>query len=64
MTDEQCKGCIYKSPTKRRCYYDVEALSGEDLDEFTICRWNSRRIKNRRDCERKKEQRKNQQEQS
>lgn len=59
MNVKECDGCPFFGEKKMRCYYDVEMLSGDSLDEFTVCRWSSRRLKNQRDRERKQEQRNN-----
>lgn len=54
MNVKECDGCPFFGRAKMRCYYDVEMLSGDSLDEFTICRWDSRRIRNQKAIEKRK----------
>lgn len=55
MKVHECLGCIYYIPGKMVCCYDVESLFGEDISTFSVCRWNSRRIKNQKAAERRRQ---------
>ena len=48
MNVKECDGCPFFGEKKMRCYCDVEDIAGKPLNEFSVCTWNSRRIKNQK----------------
>ena len=54
MNPKNCEGCIYFGKERMRCYCDIEELSGRPLSEFSICSWDSRRIKNKKAADKRR----------